>query len=479
LFVFLVAFSVSAEKLKAYFAYCTFNSPQSGPYVETYLSIMGNSVAYQLAESGIMQGSIEVTFVFKQDGEVKNFKKYNLLSPEVSDSAKAYKNFIDQQRISLPNGAYELEIQIKDNNTDDKPFRVFQEVVVDYPDNKITISDIELFESHKEAKEQTMLTKSGYDLVPYVSDFYPKSVDKISFYAEIYNTHKILGNDEPYLLNFYIESYETGVIVNNLRSFKKQTAKQVNVLLNKFNINNLPSGNYNLTIEVKNKTNQLLASKKLFFQKSNPDLKIKAEDIARLETASSFVESITDKEKLRSNIGSLAPISTEIERNFQEHQLKNADIRLMQQYFLSFWQTRDQLNPGSTWRKYKDNVDKAQELFATSIKNGYETDRGRIYLRHGVPNTVITRDNEPSSYPYKIWHYYKAGNQSNVKFVFYNPDLVSNDYELLHSNLRGEVNDYRWQYRLQNRNTPNTNLDEEKGIDHFGNRPEDYYNTPR
>ena len=38
--------------------------------------------------------------------------------------------------------------------------------------NKIGISDIELIESTKKSTKNSILTKSGYDIIPYTSDFY-------------------------------------------------------------------------------------------------------------------------------------------------------------------------------------------------------------------------------------------------------------------------------------------------------------------
>ena len=93
----------NAEKLKAFFSYKSFYSPVSGPYIETYMSVIGNSVEYTQNENGKFQGKIEVTLVFKDGEEIINFKKYNLLSPEVEDTSSSFMNFVDQQRFSLPN----------------------------------------------------------------------------------------------------------------------------------------------------------------------------------------------------------------------------------------------------------------------------------------------------------------------------------------------------------------------------------------
>ena len=42
--------------------------------------------------------------------------------------------------------------------------------------------------------------------------------------------------------------------------------------------------------------------------------------------------------------------------------------------------------------------------------------------------------------------------QKNVKFLFYNPTLAGEDFMLLHSNARGEINNPRWERELYKRN---------------------------
>ncbi len=84
-----------------------------------------------------------------------------------------------------------------------------------------------------------------------------------------------------------------------------------------------------------------------------------------------------------------------------------------------------------------------------------------MYLEYGTPNEIVDRAFEASkglndegwgSVPYQIWHYYKLNNQANKKFVFYNPNIASNDYELIHSDALGEINDPNWYQRLSRSN---------------------------
>ena len=87
--------------------------------------------------------------------------------------------------------------------------------------------------------------------------------------------------------------------------------------------------------------------------------------------------------------------------------------------------------------------------FSTPSRQGYKTDRGRVYLEYGRPYDRLASVNEPGAYPYEIWFYTTIPNkQTNIGFAFYEPSLVSNDYVLLHSNARGELRDPRWKIRI-------------------------------
>jgi GWxTD domain-containing protein len=441
--LFFSGFAVG-KNLKAILTYKTFYSAEKGPYVETYLSVAGSSVEYAKLANGKYQGKIEVNISFKLNNEVKYFDKYNLLSPEVDDTMKIGFNFIDEQRIQLNNGKYVMEISIADKNKEAKGFSSSDAVNIEYYPNIISVSDIELVDSYKKAETTSVLTKNGYEIVPFVNNFYPEEVKSLKFYAEFYNIQKVTGED-PVLVNYYIQSLETKRMLEKFHRFKKQNPQNMDVLLSEFPIDELPSGNYTLVIEIRNKTNDMLAFKEAPFQRSNEAFTLLNGNSAD----NTFAGQITNRDTLVDFIRSLRPISNGLETKFEDNQVKIADVKLMQNFFYDFWANRDATNPEKAWLDYYDMVKKVNYEYKALNKRGYETDRGRVYLQYGPPNTIDKEYRETNSYPYEIWHYYKIGTQSNKKFVFYNPDLVTNDFKLLHSDALGETSVGDWQDKLK------------------------------
>ena len=472
-------FSGHAKKLQAFMSYSTFWTPGDGPYIETYLTVVGSSAVFVKNDSGRFQGNIEITLIFRQGDVIKQFKKYNLLSPEVADTLGMNLNFIDQQRFLLAEGSYDVEIIIADVNDKAEPYKAYETIDIFYPADKVNISGIQLVEKFSQATSSSILTKNGYDMVPYILNYYPQNVGKLIFYAEVYNTLSQLGAEEKYLLSMYIESYENKQLSGNLIKTKKETARAVNVVFGEFDITGLPSGNYNIVIEVRNKLNEQLAVNKLFFQRNNPSMEVEMKDLPDVNISNSFVENITSTDTLTDYIKCLYPISSQTERTYASNVVRRGELSSMQKYFFNFWMTRNNKNPEGAWKLYYIEVQKVNNDFSTKIKKGYETDRGRVYLQYGPPNSIIQSLNEPSAYPYEIWHYYTLLTQKNKKFVFYNPDLVTNEFILIHSDATGEVYDYKWRARVFSRNNPYDDIDNDGVKDHWGDKTNEYYNNPR
>lgn len=485
LLFFLDILSANAQ-INAYFSQCAFNTAEGKPYVETYLSVFGNSVVYRKNQNGKYQSQVEVGILFSRDGQIKSSKKYVLMSPEASDTLSK-ENFIDQQRFALDPGEYDFEQMITDKNGNGKTFSVKKKIKIDFPEGKVNISDIELLASIKKAEVKSPITKNGFDLVPYMADFfYPENLNEISFYAEIYDTKKVLGENEKFLISYYIESYDNKTQLAKFTGFKRETTAPVTPFYSKFNIAELPSGNYYVVIEIKNKLNELVAQKKVFFQRKNPKMKNKITDLAFVSVENTFVAVVSNKDSLKELIRSLRPIASESEKNFLDNQLKAADEKLMQQFLYNFWQSRSPLAPEEAFKKYNLEVKAVNAKFGTFVYKGYETDRGRVYLQYGPPDKREESPAEPNAYPYEVWVYYTLEDksklnptQTNKQFIFYNPDLATNNYQILHSDALGEIRDSRWEMKLHKRTVQSHDFEKKDAPQHFGGNAGGTFGNPK
>ncbi len=468
-----------AGNLRAYFSYAKFNVPHAKPYIETYLSVDGSSVKYVKSDDGKWYGKLDIQVVFLKNDSIVNFNKYQLSSPSLDDTTLSPLNFLDVQRYTLSEGTYFMKLTINDDNSSHDPFVSTTKINIGFPADSLSFSDIELVAGYKQSDKKSILSKNGYSILPYVFNYYPETVNKLEFYAEIYNPDTA-ANNTPFVLYSYIRPYEIDKKLDNYYRAGRKKPRQVSPLLQSFNISKLPGGNYLLVLEAHDKKNRLMASKEIFFQRYNPDVQFNLNTLLAYNAETTFAGKINNKDTLIQYIKYTFPISTDFERKYIESQFKTADVPLLQKYFLNFWATRSKTNAEQAWIKYKHLVDYANKKFKTIALEGYESDRGRVFLQYGQPDVVSEHYSEPLAYPYEIWQYYELKGQHNKKFVFYTHDMVTNDFRLIHSDAVGELSNYQWEYIVyRQRAYPLNVVDPIRQPKAWGNGASDYYRHPR
>ena len=463
----LLSFSeLKAQKnLSGLFSVSTFNSPTEGSYVETYLKVFNQSANMVKTEDGTYQASLKVLIYFKQDGDIIEWKNYNLLSTKFQDTLNIQSSFLDQQRISLKPGIYQLELQVIDNNGESIPLEFAQIVSIEYNDTKLSFSSIQLVEKYSNTEEINILTKNGFDLVPYVGDFYDENTDVLSFYTELYNIENKIEKDEDFLFRYYIESFETKVALSEYQRFQRQKAGEVNVLFSSLPIKDLPSGNYFLVVEARDKKDKELLSSKIFFMKSNPRVKLNLDDLNSVDITATFAEKILDHDSLKFYVQSLVPIAAQNETKYINQLSEDGEVVQLQKFLFNFWKEVNQSYPEEEWDIYKREVLRVERSYKTHIRHGFETDQGRIWLKYGRPDEIDISVHESAEYPYVVWQYNRTLMQNNIRFLFYNPHLVGTEYYLAYTNARGETYDPSFE-GLNQRGEHRTG----SGSDFWGNR---------
>jgi GWxTD domain-containing protein len=423
-------------------------------YLETYLSVNGKGVKYKTNENGNYQAQLSVSIEFIQDDKVIKVDKYNLSSPEIKDTSSIDFLFLDQQRYQLTDGNYTLKLNIKDVNSSNE--EINHEQPIEIKTLKNGFSDVQLVESYSKTIEKNMLSKGGYDLVPFISNLYNTANKKISCYFEYYSE-----SNEETLIQISVISQSTQKIVNNLVKSKKSNSTFY-ASLNSFSIEELPTGTYSLKIEAKNRNNEIIHSQERLFYKLNKDI---TEEISIEET---FITAINDKDTLKQFIEYLKPLQSSLE-NIQAKNLDYENVTMLQNYFYRFWNKRDPFNTEQSWLNYYYLVKLVNKEFRNGIVDGYLSDRGRIYLSYGSPNSRSQEIMPKGFQPFEVWHYYNIGSERDVKFIFSN-DRMPNEYRLVYTNKFGEINDKDWLNRF-----------EENYYDDFDEgkkSPIDYYTNP-
>ncbi|MBA3665139.1 MAG: GWxTD domain-containing protein [Bacteroidetes bacterium] len=488
LFMLILLKTSTFSQIISYFNTGAFNVPGQQPFLETYLTLIGNSFSYKTVGTHY-QNSVNISLLILKDSTIVKANKYNLISPAFDDTLKAA-TFIDNQRYSLPNGIYEIQITISDNyNPKQKPVHLRQKFVMAFHSDQIESSSIEVLESYKKATVISGVTKSGFDLIPYNVNYFPEIQNDLLFYFETYNTDTILGKNTPFVFYYYIEGADNLIKLNSYGAFKKQNASKVNPLLAKLDISKLGSGNYNLVIEIKDGKNIIQHQKKYFFQRLN-----KAVDIVAMygfnekKSIAEYFGSCDNADTLKMFVECLWPISNGIDKERVINQAVKKDKDLMKKFIIDFWQRRaaDSVSPLKLWAEYYKNVQQVMVLFKCGKQPGYYTERGRVYLQYGAPSQRSVQNADLNTFPYEIWQYYRLNDRSNGqffsnrKFVFVNKNIADDCHTLIHSDTRGEIYNDRWRFELTRRNNNGVaNPDNTAPVGTQYNQFDEIYSNPR
>lgn len=470
------------QGMEVFMDYGIFNSTaQNQPFLEIYTRV--NTQTLQLQEykkDGLAWYGGEVaiyTEVSDTMGNVEYSDASRVPGALFSERDSVIPQILDAQRIALNPGWKDIKIRVIDFHENSKEISGAGRIHINLPENQTAISSLTLLEQYGPTDERGPLVKSGYRLIPFVpasEHYYPQELETLNYYFEIYQTDRDAQLNGRYLLKTFIAT-EDNFIINAYSKFELADVSPTKPSLGRFNIADLPSGDYYLVAQVTNDQGEVLAEKKRFFRRQNPGADLDTDKPEAITASNTFAHTITSIDTLSDYINSLYPISSIPERGQADRVIAMGDLDIMQRFFYGFWVNRNAFEPEKAWAAYAQKVEYVNKKYGTRLRKGYNADRGRVYLQYGPPTDIDGRPYEPSAYPYEIWRYYtlQPNNQRNVIFVFVNKELSTNSYELLHSTAQGEINNYRWQMELYERTQADNNPDREDPLDHFGSSVND------
>ncbi len=109
--------------------------------------------------------------------------------------------------------------------------------------------------------------------------------------------------------------------------------------------------------------------------------------------------------------------------------VKGLGQRKLDDWFDNYWRQRDQ-TPNTVYNEvmneFFQRVGAANRLYSSRYREGWETDRGRIFILYGKPTRVENRRYSTLHHPHLIWIY----DNLNMSFIFVDPDK-DGDFDLL------------------------------------------------
>jgi GWxTD domain-containing protein len=447
--------------------------------------VEGNALQFKKNSGNLWKASVHCAIIVHGTNGILNYSTFNL-SQEVQEGndknneSGQIQDLFYIERLELDTGTIVLEYLLYDMGAEKADTLRYTDTL--YVANLVApLSGKPFFIATISSPViNPMLARGKYEIMPVLGNAMVENNDpELKIYQENFFPLEQVDSSLVFYQTIWVENASDSSVVPGFALRKRiEPLRRVVPGIQTLNLKELPSGHYWLTTQLTDKNGRVYGSSKGYFFRDNPEQPIDLLSVHKTDYQGSFLAPIQNLDTLKTMLGFLKPLSSGEEIQFAKNAAATEDIHLIKQFIWSFWFRLHPKHPAEEWGKYVALLKAIDKEFGTAAMRGYETDRGRIWLKYGPPNSRNKQYNEPSAYPYEIWQYYQIKAQSNVRFVFYNPNSLNNDFTLIHSDCRGEINNRQWQAFIYQRNN-SFNIDQNQAIRHFGNWSNDLFNSPR
>jgi GWxTD domain-containing protein len=450
LFALLFVFYLSANAQSNFdfeFDYAQFGYDSTSNFVEFYYSF--NQASLKIEQQNSHNNLEGILKIFVRDS-VKGDTIINnqwMIKSEITDTSATSKQLlVGTLGFVIPKGSFVCEITGSDLH-DAKNFRVIKEQFKIEPllKNSLMISDIQLASKMVQGSENknSVFYKNTYEVIPIPNVVFGKSQPALFFYTEIYNLQSPSLKSSQIKMNQFLYNSKGKLIKEKSKLLSRNSSTRVEV--GSYILSNYPTDTYTLLIALIDSAGNLgISTAKKFFI-YNPDIIVADSfEVAATSVISSAFGSMSEEE-----LDDLFEKSRYIATNDEIEKYKKlstADGK--KEFMFEFWKAKDS-NTESTqneyFRTYIQRVKICDERYKSMGKEGWQTDRGRVFLLYGDPTEIERYPNQLETRPYEIWQYTEI--EGGVYFVF--ADLTGfSDYQLVHSTKRGELRDDNWSRRI-------------------------------
>ena len=329
----------------------------------------------------------------------------------------------DQYTETLSSGDYKIFVEIKDQNNSSKGSVEYSLNVLSI-NNDFSSSQFQ-FASQITEDKKGQFNKGDYSIIPNPSRRYGILNPILYFYYELYN----IPGSEDLKITYSLSSKEGKIIKTYPETVLKKHSHSA-TLIQGLNVSQMKTGVYELNADIESKTNKEKVSL--------------ARNIEIIQMDYLDSKPVLSKDESDEAGKLIKYIATNDQNNLFEKLNANAKA----QFLINFWKNLDP-TPGTIENEYlnkiKQRYNYANENFGWAGVEGWSTDRGRVIIKYGMPDDIDRHYYTPENLPFEIWKY-----QTSRNYVFVFVDLRSiGRFDLVHSNMEGEVHNSNWQEDLK------------------------------
>jgi GWxTD domain-containing protein len=415
------------------FDYAQFSYDTTSNYIEFYYAFNQASLSRELTDSLIfIKGVLHITIQDSLTGELKVDKDW-MVSHVLKDSIAENKSLIGVIGFILEEGRYKCAISGRDFLKPERNREISEYIQVSpFHLLGMSMADIQLASNIIQGSENTssIFYKNTFEVLPIPTSTFGESQPVLFYYTELYNLSGVQSDSKLRVDRHVINS--RGQIVNQK---SKDISRSLNsrVEVGTLMAYKLPTDTYTLLLSlIDSVSNFGVSSSKKFFV-YNPS--VEYVDTFQVK-GSDFVTGmfgVMSDEELDDFFKKSKYIASEAEIDKYE---SLSEVGAKRKFLTEFWDARD-INPNDGRNQqlvsFLSRIELSNERFKAMSKEGWRTDRGRVYLIYGEPSEIDRYPNQTDKRPYEIWTYQDV--EGGVIFIFADTK-------------RGELRDDSWERRV-------------------------------
>jgi len=403
-------------------------------YCEAYVGVQRNAVMYEGGTMDSMFAVFSVVSAISRNDTMFLSDTVDTVDRslrEVSQGSGAFFPYIFRYLL-LP-GRYSLYVELlQERGRAD----TWVDLSVDVPQirSESGISEMALGAELTYDAESSQFTKHGLRFVPNPSKFYGTDLPMLYYYAECYGMNPTSSMPESVTVTRQI------VFADDGRAAKAATTKKLAIpgesmaIADGFPAYTLRTGTYLLKLIVhRDGQPNRIVSKKFYVYRAEDsaqgrDLRFDRDLSTAILTGSADILNTIDPDSGLTLMQYVLP-KQEIRR------ARNMDSEGKRKLMIEFWQTTYKDDPDAP-NKHFARVAEANRRYGFLNREGWRTDRGRVFILFGEPEYIDRRYADAAGSDHEIWYYDKL--EGGVLFIFVDRSGFG-DLDLVHSTKRGEI----------------------------------------
>lgn len=433
------------ENIYFNFDYSVFKADDQKSILEIYYSVNQKSLTYTEV-NGIFEAyaKIDILLTNRTDNSVVFDKSYKSPSTVKDTSGNELnQNIIGQINFLLDDGYYKLKITGSDMNKVSNQDILDEDLTIINASSKdVRISNIELSTNiQKSSNESSNFYKNTLEVIPNPSNLFGMNLKELYYYYEVYGLSENNVSEE-FTINYSVVNLNNESVLTFDKKIKRNSEARVEY--GKINVDTLERGSYFLKVNLVDPSKNLsVSAEKRFFIFNVSDV------IAPTNPQNDYLLSeyaAKDEKDLDLEFGYATYLMTEKERDRYDDMDK---IELKRKFMYDFWKSKD-YNQGTPQNEFKidylKRVNEANRNFKEAYKEGWKTDRGRVYLVYGKPDDIDRYPFETTKKSYEVWNYNSV--EGGGECVFIEKQSTTGVYWLVHSTFKSELKNYEWEKEL-------------------------------